>query len=279
MKVGETLTVTAPGVLENDVSASGAPLSALRRSNPALGSLGAFNANGSFTYTAPAADPKPPFNIVGRAIVNPVGMRQPYAALPMLADLNQDGRPDLVYFGYSGPTLVATAISGGTIGGGTGQVLWSDIGGLDANACENNLGNYPGYALGDIEDDGQIELVTVSGCRNGELGYQRLAAFRPDGSRKWVSPLLTAEIFDLPCTLGGCAGAVPTRVGHNLLLEGTLSLMRLAANEAPVIMARAEIPATAGQVYTELSPGYWATGSTVAASSPASNRTWARRAT
>ncbi len=250
---GESITISAPGVLQNDVSPNGAPLSALRRSDPALGSLSAFSADGSFTYTAPATDPKPPFNIIGRQIVGTAGLRPPNGGSPMLGDLNQDGLPDLVYFGYAGPTLVATALSGGT-----GQALFSDIGGLDANFCENNLGSYPGYVLGDIEDDGQIELVTVTGCRSGESGYQRLAAFRPDGSRKWVSPLLTQPFFDLHCPIGGCApGTVPTRTDYSVLFESTLSVARLAANEAPVIMARAEIPATAGQVYTELSPGVY----------------------
>lgn len=251
VKVGETLTVNAPGVLANDVSGSGNPLSAVNRSDPTLGTLDAFSADGSFSYTAPAIDPKPPFAIVASKIGNGAIYRQPFGLAPALADLNQDGKPDLVYFGYSGPTLVATAISAAN-----NQALWSDIGGLDANACENNLGNYPGYALGDIEDDGQIELVTVTGCRNGESGYQRIAAFGSDGSRKWVSDLLTKEFFDVRCAIGGCApGAVPTRTDYSLLFESSLSVTRLAANEAPVIMTRAEIPATAGQVYTELSPG------------------------
>jgi hypothetical protein len=251
LKLGETLNIAAPGVLGNDFDPTGSALTSIKRSDPAIGTLGAFGANGSFTYTAPATNPKPPFTIVGSLISNAAINRNPSGLAPALADLNQDGKPDLVYFGYAGPTLVATALSGGD-----GHALWSDIGGLDANFCENNIGNYPGYALGDIADSGQIELVTVTGCRSGESGYQRLAAFRSDGSRKWVSPLLTKELLDVHCAIGGCAaGAVPTRTDYSVLFEGSLSLARLSAGEAPVIMARAEIPATAGEVYTELSPG------------------------
>jgi hypothetical protein len=45
-----TLTVPAPGVLGNDISEDGSPLTAFLVSNPAQGSL-AFNADGSFTYS------------------------------------------------------------------------------------------------------------------------------------------------------------------------------------------------------------------------------------
>jgi hypothetical protein len=45
-----TLTVPAPGVLGNDISEDGSPLTAFLVSNPAQGSL-VFNADGSFTYS------------------------------------------------------------------------------------------------------------------------------------------------------------------------------------------------------------------------------------
>jgi len=50
---GQALTVAAPGVLGNDVSLSGNPLTAIKQTDPAHGTV-ALNANGSFTYT-PAA--------------------------------------------------------------------------------------------------------------------------------------------------------------------------------------------------------------------------------
>src|SRR5262249_4711856 len=46
---GQPLTVAAPGVLTNDTAPSGNPLSAVKVTDPANGTL-TLNANGSFTY-------------------------------------------------------------------------------------------------------------------------------------------------------------------------------------------------------------------------------------
>jgi hypothetical protein len=51
---GQTLSVAAPGVLSNDTSFSGNPLSAIQVTSTANGTL-ALNSNGSFTYTPNAA--------------------------------------------------------------------------------------------------------------------------------------------------------------------------------------------------------------------------------
>jgi hypothetical protein len=50
---GQTLSVSAPGVLGNDTSFSGNPLTAILVTNPGNGTL-TLNANGSFTYTPTA---------------------------------------------------------------------------------------------------------------------------------------------------------------------------------------------------------------------------------
>jgi hypothetical protein len=47
------LTVGAPGVLTNDTDADNDPLTAIQGSGPTCGTLDTFNADGSFTYTAP----------------------------------------------------------------------------------------------------------------------------------------------------------------------------------------------------------------------------------
>jgi len=52
-----TLTVTAPGVLDNDTDRANDPLSATVISDPTLGTLNAFQADGSFIYTPPAIPP------------------------------------------------------------------------------------------------------------------------------------------------------------------------------------------------------------------------------
>jgi Big-like domain-containing protein/coenzyme PQQ synthesis protein D (PqqD) len=49
-RAGASLTVAAPGVLANDVSPSGSPLTAILVSGPAHGAL-SLNSHGSFTYT------------------------------------------------------------------------------------------------------------------------------------------------------------------------------------------------------------------------------------
>jgi hypothetical protein len=54
---GDTLTVPAAGVLANDASALGAALSAAKLTDPDKGTLTAFNADGSFTFTAPPSLP------------------------------------------------------------------------------------------------------------------------------------------------------------------------------------------------------------------------------
>src|SRR5258708_30808459 len=51
---GQALTVAAPGVLSNDSSPGGLPLTAIQLTNPANGTA-TLNANGSFTYTPNAS--------------------------------------------------------------------------------------------------------------------------------------------------------------------------------------------------------------------------------
>ncbi len=50
VRLGQTLTVPAPGVMANDYDPDGNPLAAAKLSDPSNGSL-AFNGNGSFSYT------------------------------------------------------------------------------------------------------------------------------------------------------------------------------------------------------------------------------------
>src|SRR5258708_31070876 len=58
---GQALTVAAPGVLSNDSSPGGLPLTAIQLTNPANGTA-TLNASGGFTYT-----PKTSFSEIGRA--------------------------------------------------------------------------------------------------------------------------------------------------------------------------------------------------------------------
>lgn len=252
VKVGELLNVAAPGVLGNDYDPSGGKLTAIKRSSPSLGTLSAFGADGSFSFQAPAVDPRPPFAIIGRPITSSTAnLRTMNELIPLLIDVNHDGLPDLIYFGFSGPTSVATALSGGD-----GHTLFDAAGGLEAGGCENNLASDPGYVAGDIDDDGQVELVTVSSCRGVDAdNYNRLAAFRSDGSLKWRSASATKPFLELQCSYGNnSCPPQPTLVAFPML-RSSLSLVRLAPNEKPVILTRQEIPANAGDVYNEITPG------------------------
>ncbi len=60
VRLGETLTIPAAGVLGNDLSLSGNPLTAAKLSDPDKGTINAFNADGGFNYTAPATLPAVP---------------------------------------------------------------------------------------------------------------------------------------------------------------------------------------------------------------------------
>ncbi|MBK7333899.1 MAG: hypothetical protein IPI87_16855 [Betaproteobacteria bacterium] len=59
VRVGETLVVPAAGVLANDENPSGGPMSAVRKSDPSLGTLAAFGADGAFTFEAPRRTRRP----------------------------------------------------------------------------------------------------------------------------------------------------------------------------------------------------------------------------
>ena len=61
VRVGETLSVPAAGVLANDANPSGAPMAAVKKTDPALGTLASFDADGAFSFVAPGAVVPPPF--------------------------------------------------------------------------------------------------------------------------------------------------------------------------------------------------------------------------
>ena len=54
VNLGQSLTIPAPGVLANDLDPMGAGLTAAKLTGPDKGTLSAFNADGSFTFQAPA---------------------------------------------------------------------------------------------------------------------------------------------------------------------------------------------------------------------------------
>ena len=119
VQLGNTLNIVVPGVLGNDLSAGGASLTAVKTSDPDKGTLNIFNADGSFTYTAPALPAEPTFQPVLKwaiAMPNLSGNGN-----PRVADVFGNGKP--VIFVSNGQGITA-------IDGGTGSVLWSVFGDL-----------------------------------------------------------------------------------------------------------------------------------------------------
>ncbi|MEJ0087509.1 MAG: Ig-like domain-containing protein [Pseudomonadota bacterium] len=238
VKFGETLSVTAPGVLANDADADGAPLSAIRGSDPALGTLTTFNTNGSFTYVAPATNPRPPFAVTARPLTRSIFINDVYTA-PVIGDLNGDGFPDLVYDWFN---QNHTAISGRD-----GSILWhADR--ANIQGCFDWLGVSLHRLLADIDDDGQSEYVYFSQCGN-EI---RLVAADHNGHTKWVAPSATKPYLAIFCAYGnGYCPPEATPVPYDTFGRVAPSVARLTPNSRPVILFRRTVTADAG---TALSP-------------------------
>jgi VCBS repeat-containing protein len=149
---GQTLNVAAPGVLANDTSFTGNPLTAINPTTPANGTL-TFNTNGSFTYTPNAsfvgADTFTYQASDGIAVSNvatvtisvmpagtPVTIFSP-SSVPGTADANDSASVELgVKFRVSTPGFVsAVRFYKGTLNTGThiGN-LWTSTGTLVATA-------------------------------------------------------------------------------------------------------------------------------------------------
>jgi len=153
---GQTLNVAAPGVLANDTSFTGNPLTAINATTPANGTL-TFNTNGSFTYTPNAAfvgtdtftyqasDGIAVSNMATVTIsVTPAGTPVTIfssSSVPGMADANDSASVELgVKFRASTPGFVsAVRFYKGTLNTGThiGN-LWTGAGSLLATATFAN---------------------------------------------------------------------------------------------------------------------------------------------
>jgi beta-lactam-binding protein with PASTA domain len=242
VKFGETLSITAPGVLANDADADDAPLTAIRRSEPSLGTLTSFNGDGSFTYSAPTVDARAPFAITARPLTTSIYINDVYT-VPLIGDLNRDGYPDLVYDWLN---QSHTAINGRD-----GSILWhADRANLDG--CFDWLTGGNQRLLADIDDDGQIEYVFPSQCGN----LSRLVAVDSTGHTKWVSPLATHRYDAISCLYGnGYCPPEPAPVAYDMFSRMTPSVARLTPNSAPVILMRRSITADAGSTLSPTPEG------------------------
>ncbi|MEO8136003.1 MAG: Ig-like domain-containing protein, partial [Betaproteobacteria bacterium] len=179
-RLGQTLTIPATGVLGNDNSPSGAPLAAIKLTNPDKGTLSAFNANGGFTYQAPATPPGSVFAPVLRSHKDLIDSAP--SGNSVLIDLDGDGKPELVRFGFNHIIYAIHA--------DTGELLWRFSGSFFVGCTP-----YSGVALlaaADIDDDGKPEVIFAGSCA-GDNGNMRIVALNgQDGSVKWTSPALAA---------------------------------------------------------------------------------------
>ncbi|MFO1311988.1 MAG: PASTA domain-containing protein [Burkholderiales bacterium] len=241
-RVGETLTVQSPGVLGNDENPSGKPITAVKLTDPSKGTLSAFNADGSFTFVAPASIAPPPFG-VAEAWRNDVSGQVVYS-FPLVGDVNGDGFPDLVVNHQGGTRAVD---------GRTGATLWN----LDATGYTdcNFFTSANAHVLADVDDDGKLEYVgALAGCERdtritspGYAPFDRIFALDTTTGRvKWMSPRVSAALGDVLAP--GTPPSTEERFQH--VYDGTsyssMHVARLSAGAAPTLMFRANVAAGEG---------------------------------
>lgn len=236
-RAGDTLTVNAAaGVLKNDFSPDGSPLSAVKLTDPNQGSLTEFNADGSFKYDAPNSTPAYP-SLTPKALwTSPINPAQnDNTNFGFAADINHDGAADLI--GNNHGTPVA-------FDGKTGAVLWR---GWDTSAsspgrlCQQYLGGTV-VALGDVDDSGEITVVLGTACdaqgSNQLIALDANPAHAVNGAArvKWVSARLD-EKLPLPPSVG--AQPVPTHLsGGGVVPFATPTLARLTPSGGVKILTR-----------------------------------------
>lgn len=238
VRVGETLTVPAPGVKANDRNASGA-VSAIRKSDPALGTLSTFNADGSFTYQAPAAFVQPPLGGAEAWRGTPAG--QTSYSFPVLGDLNGDGAPDLV--------LSSQFIGHRAVDGRNGATLWN----IDASGygdCRFDFPTTTAYVLADIDDDGKLEYVGNLGSCERDSAINSPGYAPPDrifaldattGRIKWLSERISRPLNDVLAP--GTPPSTEERFKHvySGAAYASMHVARLTPGGAPTLMFRKTI--------------------------------------
>ncbi|MFO1428255.1 MAG: Ig-like domain-containing protein, partial [Steroidobacteraceae bacterium] len=238
VRVGDAPLVVAPsGVLANDADPDGASLSASRLSSPAIGTLQSFGADGGFTYQPPATDPRPAFALQARALAPGREWNDLYS-VPLVGDLDRDGRPDLVFDWLN---QNHTAISGRD-----GSVLW-EADRTPLAGCFDYIGASGERVLADLDDDGRLEYVFSTACGN----ETQLVALDSTGHVKWRTPSFTAPLLVETCNgIGVCSG--PAQLQYDPLTLATPSVARLAPGDAPVLLVHRTINANDASIQTHL---------------------------
>ena len=192
--LNDTLTVPAAGmpvVLANDVDPNGGALTAAKLTDPDKGTLSAFNADGSFTYQAPASS-GPAFQPTVKW--HTTGTYNTSAAL--VAPVLGNGVPYVIESDIN--TVFA-------LSGVDGSLLWRVTGAPAPYNC--TIGGYLAgddvfpAAVGDIDDSGQLAIVFPTECTQDVGGAGNPARYialnAKDGSVKWLSPPLSPYLKDI----------------------------------------------------------------------------------
>ena len=240
---GETLLVQAPGILGNDVDPDADALAAMKLSNPDLGTVTAFHADGSFEYQAPAEAPDPVLAIAEkwRGGGEPT---HPYA-LPLIGDVNEDGYPDVVMSVLNNEHVALSGLDGSVIWNAT----HNDPGGLDLSDCYDWLAASNARVLADVDDDGSLEYVVPSACsRDGGNGatVDRVLAYDNEGKPKWISPRISRPHPDARPPGGGAEPPDPLLYTAFSLYGMNPSVARLSPETTPTLLVRAKITPSEG---------------------------------
>ena len=210
---GDTLVVTAPGVLANDTDPNGDTLSALAVSGPVRGTL-SLDADGGFEYT--------PDNPAGT-----IALSQKWSLLdqngsntwqPLIANLDDDPASEIFVLGGSGCcTSVLIAVDGQS-----GAVDWQRV------FAGRQIAGSSKPAIGDIDLDGKPEIIVAGGETDASVtSVTRLYAFEHDGHIKWISEPLAERLFP--------AGS-NSQTSEGTMGEAAISLADLDGDGTPEIL-------------------------------------------
>ena len=244
VRVGETLVVAAAGVLANDQNPSGGPVSAVKKTDPALGTLSAFGANGAFTFVAPSSVPAPAFGLAEAWRNDASG--QIVNTFPVVGDVNGDGYPDLV--------LSSQFVGHRAVDLRTGATLW-DIDRTGYADCGFGFATTTAPALADVDDDGVPEYIgNLGSCERDSnilaAGYapaDRIFALDGrTGAVKWMSERVSRPLGDVLAP--GAPPSTEDRFQHVYAgaQYASMHVARLAPGAAPTILFRQTLRADAG---------------------------------
>ncbi len=250
VKLGQTLTVPAPGVLGNDLDPMAAGLTAGKLTNPDKGSLTAFNGDGSFTYQAPANLVRTFQPAVKWISVAPASDGAAALGNLLAVDVDGDGKPEI----FSGQPAISLWGQRGisAIHGSDGSLMWGSTelwlppvanGGPAPLYCSIEIrSNQPdAMAVGDIDDSGHPAIVVPLQCPGGPNAYpttpappsSRLAAFDArTGALKWISE-------DLGYSHNG-----NTTFYNQLMWYIVPAIARLGPGETPTVLFKKRIYGT-----------------------------------